>query len=119
MIVSRVCLYHPSLVEAVFSVGTPYLPPSAVWEEFDTMVQSKPSFQYQRHFGSPELEAVLEDKDSIRHFFNAAFGGQGPNGELGFSTNRALTENWEILGKQTLLNDKVWSFPRGLLQPYC
>lgn len=116
MIVSRVCLYHPSLVQAVFSVGTPYLPPLATWEEFEEMVQSKPTFRYQQHYSSPEFEAALESKEGIRQFFNAAYGGRGPNGELGFSTSRALTENWKILDKGTQLSDKVFrfslSFPR-------
>lgn len=119
MVVSRVCLYHPSLVQAVFSVGTPYLPPSAVWEEFETMVHSKPNFQYHRQLGSPEFEAGLESKDSIRRFFNAVYEGRGPNGEMGFSTSRALTENWEILSKGTQLSDKV-SYPfLELLQLHC
>lgn len=83
------------------------------------MVQSIPTFQYQRHFGSPEFEAALESKDSIRRFFNAAFGGRGPNGELGFSTNRALMENWDILGKGTQLSDKVSHLFLAYLQPNC
>lgn len=115
MVVSRVFLYHPSLVQAVFSVGTPYLPPLAVWEEFETMVQSKPNFRYQRQLGSPEFEAGFESKDSIRRFFNAAYGGRGPNGELGFSTSRALTENWGILSKGTQLSDKVLIFSANCL----
>ncbi|MCJ1467357.1 hypothetical protein MMC07_005981 [Pseudocyphellaria aurata] len=69
------------------------------------MVQSKPTFRYQRYFGSPGFEAALESKDSIRQFFNASFGGRGPNGEPGFSNNRALVENWDILGKGTQLSD--------------
>ncbi|MCJ1263563.1 hypothetical protein MMC22_003433 [Lobaria immixta] len=110
LIASRIFLYHPSLVQAIFSVGAPYLPPSAVWEDHDTMIQSKPSFQYQRHFGSPEFEAALESKDSIRQLFNAVYGGRGPNGEPGLSTTRALTENWGILGKQTQLSDKEFDY---------
>lgn len=110
MIVSRICLYHPSLVQAVFSVGTPYLPPSAAWEEFEKMIQSKPTFQYQQLYGSPEFEAALESKEGIRQFFNAAYGGRGPNCELGFSTSQALMENWKILDKGTQLSDKVFRF---------
>ena len=110
MVVSRVCLYHPSLVQAVFSIGTPYLPPSAVWEEFETMVQSKPNFQYHRRLGSSEFEAGLDSKPSIRRFFDAVYGGSGPDGEMGFSTSRALTENRAILSKGTQLSDKV-SYP--------
>lgn len=107
MIVSRVYLYHPALIKAIFTLGTPYLPPNAKWLDFDEMVKEKPTFEYQRYFGSSEFENYLHSKKEIREFFNATFGGRGPNGEMGFSTKGPLVQNWQILQEGTQLSKKV------------
>ncbi|KAG6986546.1 bifunctional epoxide hydrolase 2 [Physcia stellaris] len=106
MIVSRVYLYHPNLVKGIFSLGTPYLPPDREWLDFDAMIVEKPTFEYQRNFGSQDFEDHLQSKDAIHDFFNATFGGRGPNGELGFSTKGVLVENWKILEEGTQLSKK-------------
>ena len=110
MIVSRVYLYHPTLVKAIFTLGTPYLPPSQQWLDFDAMVEEKPTFKYQKHFGSAEFEDSLQSEEAIQLFFNATFGGCGPNGELGFSTDGALMQNWPILQPGTQLTREVRAF---------
>ena len=107
MIVSRVYLYHPNLVKAIFSLGTPYLPPDREWLDFDAMIVEKPTFEYQRNFGSQDFEDHFQSKEAIHDFFNATFGGRGPNGELGFSTKGALVDNWKILQEGTQLSKKV------------
>lgn len=107
MIVSRVYLYHPALVRAIFTLGTPYLPPSPHWQDFDEMILEKPTFEYQRHFGSSEFEDYFKSNKEVREFFNATFGGRGPNGELGFSTKGPLVDNWRILHEGTVLSKKV------------
>lgn len=106
MIVSRVYLYHPALVKAIFTLGTPYLPPNPHWQEFDEMILEKPTFEYQRHFGSSEFEDYLRSNKEVWEFFNATFGGRGPNGELGFSTKGPLVHNWKILHESTVLSKK-------------
>lgn len=107
MVVSRVYLYHPALVKAIFTLGTPYLPPNPKWLDFDEMIKEKPTFEYQRYFGSSEFENYLQSDKEIREFFNATFGGRGPYGELGFSTKWPLVDNWKVLQKGTQLSQKV------------
>lgn len=120
MIVSRVYLYHPNIVKAIFSLGTPYLPPTQVWLDFDAMVAEKPTFKYQENFGSTAFEDHFQSKEDIRQFFNATFGGRGPNGELGFSTTGALVQNWGFLQAGTQLTKKVRNsltlFQKGALK---
>ena len=105
--VSRVYLYHPHLVEAIFTLGTPYLPPRRDWLDLDALIAEKPIFEYQRQFSDPVFEEYFKSEKEIRQFFNATFGGRGPNGELGFSAKGPLVENWPILGEGTQLNAKV------------
>lgn len=107
MIVSRVYLYHPTIDKAIFSLGTPCMPPAQVWLDFDAMVAEKPAFKYQESFGSTAFEDHFQSKEEIRQYFNATFGGRGPNGELGFSTTGALVQNWGILQAGTQLTKKV------------
>ena len=107
MIVSRTYLYHPELVKAIFTLGTPYLPPDREWFDFDAMIVEKPTFKYQRQFGSADFESHLQSKESIHEFFNATFGGRGPNDELGFSTEGPLVHNWKILQEGSQLSKKV------------
>ena len=115
MIVSRTYLYHPELVKAIFTLGTPYLPPDREWLDFDAMTVDKPTFEYQRHFGSPEFESYLQSKESIHESFNATFGGRGPNNELGFSIKGPLVHNWKILREGTQISEKVANSVRSFM----
>ena len=117
LIVTRVFHYHPSIVQAIFSCGTPYLPPEPEWLEFDDYIKKYPTFKYQKHFGGKELE--FDTEEQIRLFFIAGYYGKGPNGEMPFSTERALIENWPLLIKSDVLSDEVGILLRNFELEYC
>lgn len=107
LIITRVYLYYPSLVAGLFSAGTPYLPPEPRWLEWDKYAEKFPTFKYQKHFGSTELELQIQTREAIRQFFIAGYYGRGPNGEMPFSTEGALVCNWPLLIKSEVLTDEV------------
>ena len=107
LIVTRIFLYHPTIVAGIFSAGTPYLPPEPKWLEFDEYVAKYPTFKYQKHFGAYEFASRLKTTEDIRLFFIAGYYGKGPNGELPFSTEGALFDNWPLLIKSEVLSDEV------------
>ncbi|MCJ1251901.1 hypothetical protein MMC30_009139 [Trapelia coarctata] len=46
LIITRVFIYHPTLVAGIFSAGTPYLPPEPKWLEFEEYIEKYPIFKY-------------------------------------------------------------------------
>ena len=106
MIATRTYLYHPELVSHIFTLGTPYLPPLKEWLEFEDYIAKYPTFKYQGQFAGKELEQRLSTKAALRQFWIATYGGQGPNGEAAFSTERALFENWPLLIRSDLLSEE-------------
>ena len=73
----RMALWHPDRVRAVFSVCTPYLPPSkGAFTPLDEMVKALPNFGYQRQFASDALGkfAGAGDHDHIRQFLQTMYG---------------------------------------------
>jgi hypothetical protein len=64
-------LYYPSLVEGLFSAGTLSLPPEPRWLGWDKNVEKFPTFKYQKHFVSAELELQIQTRKAIRQFFIA------------------------------------------------
>ncbi|MCJ1440501.1 MAG: hypothetical protein MMC23_000985 [Stictis urceolatum] len=105
LIVARVAEYHPQIVAAIFSAGTPYLPVEPRWLEFSEYVEKYPTFKYQGYFGGSEFEKIFKTDEDIRQFMIAGFYGKGPNGELPFSTERPLFENWPILKRSEVISE--------------
>lgn len=68
----RMCLYHPSRVAAVCSVGIPYYPPSDQCTDVDALVETLPQFAYLKLLGDSEATALKLEK-APRRFFNAVF----------------------------------------------
>ncbi|KAI9851221.1 MAG: hypothetical protein M1838_004233 [Thelocarpon superellum] len=106
-IVFRVALWHPDLVTHIFSVCTPYFPPTKDWVSLDDLVKRLPSLRYQVHLAGPEIEAHVKSKTEIKQFLNAMFGGRGPNGEVGFNTAEGIAlDVLPKLGKTPLLSEQ-------------
>lgn len=90
-IVYRVALWYPDLVTCIFAICTPYLAPSKSFTPLETLVQTKlPNFGYQIQLASGEVEKKIQSKEEIKQFLNALYGGQGPNGEVGFDIHKGL-----------------------------
>ncbi|KIW16446.1 hypothetical protein PV08_06499 [Exophiala spinifera] len=107
-IVYRVAQYYPRLITAVFSICTPYFPPSPRYEPLGIQVQTKlPNFGYQLHFASGEIEAhVQRSKPAIRAFLNNMYGARTPENEFAFSAETGIDlDRQSRVGKNKLLDD--------------
>ncbi|GMF17798.1 unnamed protein product [Phytophthora lilii] len=72
VIVWRMSLFHPERVIAVCSVCTPYMPPSDVYVDTDTLVRAVPQFSYMTLLSQPQEAAALLDS-APRRLFTATF----------------------------------------------
>ena len=105
----RVALWHPELVQYLFSVCTPFQAPSkGDFLKLDDMVKFLPNFGYQLQLRSGEVEEKLRTKEELRMFLNALYGGRGPNGEFGFDPKTGIIfENLPKLKPSPLLSSEV------------
>lgn len=111
-IVYRVALWHPCLVTHLFSVCTPYSPPSKHFKPLEHYVNQGilPNFAYQLKLADGQLDS-LTSRDQIRQFLNGMFGGRGPKGERGFDTQQGvLLENLPFLGPTRLVNEATLDY---------
>lgn len=103
----RVALWHPRLVTHLFSVCTPYSPPSKHFKPLEHYVKQGilPNFAYQLKLADGQLDSLIS-RDQIRQFLNGIFGGRGPKGERAFDTQHGvLLENLPILSPTTLVDE--------------
>jgi pimeloyl-ACP methyl ester carboxylesterase len=68
-IVYRVASYYPKLVSAVFSVCTPFRPPTTTFKDAATA----PNFKYQLQLRGPDVEAKIVGERKIRQFLIALY----------------------------------------------
>lgn len=108
MIAYRTAVYHPSLVSHVFSIVTPYAPPSSSFHSLEELVKSvTPQFGYQLHFAGPEVEARIQGRETVRQFLMGIYGGQTPDGFM-FSPEKGV--DFDVLprvGMPGLLDEEV------------
>ncbi|GAB1320487.1 hypothetical protein MFIFM68171_10697 [Madurella fahalii] len=77
----RFALWRPDLLRCVFSVCTPYWPPSPVYLPKEEVVKRLPNFGYQLQWEGHEVERAAAGKEGIRGFLNICYGARGKNGE--------------------------------------
>jgi soluble epoxide hydrolase / lipid-phosphate phosphatase len=107
-IVYRVALWYPDLIAAIFSVCTPYTPPSSKFNSTEDIVKTLPQFGYQLHLASGELEENIQGKEKLRQFLNGMYGGKSSNGGMIFDPKTGI--NFSLLGsleKTPLVRDEV------------
>ncbi|KAF2634599.1 alpha/beta-hydrolase [Massarina eburnea CBS 473.64] len=111
-VVWRAALWHPELITHVFSVCTPYIPPSKDYISTEDLVKGPlPQFGYQLQLASGEVEKSINDEQSIRQFLKGLYGGKGPNGEAAITPERGIQfENLPVLGDSKLLNGKMLDY---------
>lgn len=102
---------HPELVTHLFSVCTPYTPPTEEYlsnEELTT--KYLPQFGYQIQLASGEVEKHVNDEQSIRQFLRSTYGARTPSGEVAFEPYKGLNfERLHSVGESKILNGKVSS----------
>lgn len=108
-IVYRVAQHHPTLIKAVFSICTPFFPPTDKYEPLGILVQKRlPNFGYQLHFASGEIEAAVQSPAEIRQFLNNMYGGRtpAPDRQPAFDANKGIDLARQArVGKSKLLDD--------------
>ena len=102
-------MWYPDFVSHLFSVCTPFFSVSKEYVPLEKLVDTVlPNFRYQLQLGSGDVEKAVTSKEQIRQFLGGMYGAQGPDGELGFSTERGLLlDNLPKLGAPPLLNERV------------
>lgn len=108
-VVYRVALYYPRLISALFSICTPYAPPTQTYEPLELFVANRiPFFGYQVHFVSGEVEDAVQSPREIRNFLNGLYGGRTTDGPRGVAWNAERGVDLSVLprmGKTKLLSD--------------
>ncbi|KAI9845254.1 MAG: hypothetical protein M1837_005010 [Sclerophora amabilis] len=119
-IVQRIALHHPELVSHLFSICTPYFPPSKSYKSTEEVVRGGLSnFTYQIQLSGPEVEANVQNKDQIRLFLNAMYGGTNDRHEAGFSVlEGVLFDKLPTLRRNPLLTDQVSSTDSSEKSPH-
>ncbi|KAK3375242.1 Alpha/Beta hydrolase protein [Podospora didyma] len=114
-VVWRFALWHPDLLKGVFSICTPYWPPSTPGQPYVPRAQLiktvLPNFAYQEVLAGPDVEAQIVGREKIKQFLRAMYGGRGPNKEVGFTTAQGpVYENLSLLGPSPLLSSDEFEF---------
>lgn len=97
MIAHRFALHHPDLVKAVFTVCTPYTPPSKAFLPLEEVVKRVKNFGYQAQLASGKVEEAIRTKQDLKAFLNALYGGQKEDGKGGLSITSGV--DFSILGE--------------------
>ncbi|KAL9561376.1 hypothetical protein ACKAV7_014731 [Fusarium commune] len=107
-VVWRTALWFPGLVQGIFSVGTPFIPPSRIYRSLDDVTQREgmKSLRYQLQFQGALIDKEITDETKIRQFLNAMFGAKGPENEVGFhAAEGILFHNLPKLNQSQLLSN--------------
>ena len=90
MIAHRFALHYPQMVKAVFTVCTPYSPPSRNYMPLEEVVKKVPNFGYQAQLVGGEVGREVKTKEDVTRFLNALYGGRTREGVSGFSVNHGV-----------------------------
>ncbi|PGH02477.1 hypothetical protein GX51_04645 [Blastomyces parvus] len=110
--VYRIAMHHPGFVTHLFSVCTPYSPPSKEFISLETLVKTRvPYFGYQLQFVSGDLENKIKSKSDIRQFLLSLYGGRTPTGEFGFDVFKGvLLDKFQHLQKSKLISEEELNY---------
>lgn len=106
--VYRAALWHPELFKGIFSVCTPYFPPTSEYVDLEDQIEAgiTPSFGYQLQFRNPSIDRKLLGPSKIRQVLLALYGATTPDGKPGFDARTGLIfDNLPHLGSSPLVGD--------------
>lgn len=110
-LVWRLALWYPERIRAVFSVCTPYGPPSKTYLSPEQVVQRLPNFTYQLQLIGPEVEEKIKGETVTRQFFNGIFGGRAADGGGILEVSKGVVfERLDSIGNATLLTPEEVEF---------
>lgn len=111
--VYRAALWHPELYKGIFSVCTPYFPPTAQYVDLKDQIAAgiTPSFGYQLQLREPAIDLKLLGSAKIRQVLLALYGATTPAGQPGFDARTGLLfDNMPNLGSSPLVSDADVSY---------
>ncbi|KAH6988929.1 epoxide hydrolase [Ilyonectria sp. MPI-CAGE-AT-0026] len=106
--VYRTALWHPGLFKGIFSVCTPYFPPTTRYVDLADQIAAgiNPTFGYQLQLRNSTYDLYFNAPHRIRQILTAFYGGRTPDGELGFDSRTGLIfENLPYLQPSPLIGD--------------
>lgn len=108
-VVYRFAQWYPELVTHVFSVCTPYTPPSSQYISTEALVNGPfPNFGYQLQFAGPEVEARFTTKQDIEQFINGMYSAKTADGKYIFNPLNGIDfSTVGKLGKTPWLDEQV------------
>lgn len=110
-VVYRTAQWYPELVTHVFSVCTPYAPPTDRFISASELADGPlPQFRYQIQLAGPEVEANIRTRDEIRQFLKGLYGGKSEHGRPCFRPESGVDfEELKTAGASPLLDGQVSS----------
>lgn len=112
MIVYRFAQWYPDLITHVFSVCTPFMPPSDQFISTSELVKGPiPQFGYQLQLAGPEVEANIKSSERIAQFLKGMYGGKSDDGKVIFSPQTGVDfDVIDNIGAPPLMNQEVSTF---------
>jgi soluble epoxide hydrolase/lipid-phosphate phosphatase len=106
-VVYRMAMYYPELLSAVFSVCTPFFPPS---KEYRDMAQA-PNFRYQQQLRGEEFVKEIAGEVRIKQFLKGIYGARSKDGQPIFSTDHGCYfDRLEGISSSPLVTDAEIDF---------
>ncbi|KAJ5598751.1 alpha/beta hydrolase [Penicillium hordei] len=92
VLASRFALYFPDFITHLITFVVPYFPPSPKYVAVNDLVKLQPSFGYMLQFGSEDgvIESHTQNKEGIRHFLNALYGGLTQDGKKAITATSGI-----------------------------
>jgi pimeloyl-ACP methyl ester carboxylesterase len=111
-VIYRVALYKPHLVTHIFSICTPFFPPSPTYEPLPIVVAERlHNFGYQVHFATGEVEEAVQSPEDIRQFLANMFGARTAERVKAFSAEKGLLLDIQPrVTKSILLSDEEMDY---------
>jgi pimeloyl-ACP methyl ester carboxylesterase len=106
-VVFRIALHYPKLIQAIFTICTPFAPPRRTYVPATVL----PNFKYQLQLASGEVEKVVAGEEKLRQFLNGMYGGRTANKKPMFSVDHGVHfELLEGIGTSPLLGEEEMDF---------
>jgi soluble epoxide hydrolase/lipid-phosphate phosphatase len=107
VVVFRVALHYPNLVSAIFSVSTPFFPPTNQYKPVPTL----PNFKYQLQLRGPDVEDNIVGHEKLKQFLNGMYEGRSRSGQPFFSpVDGCYLDRLEGLNYSPLLNKEEMDY---------
>lgn len=111
-------VWYPELIKGVFSVCTPYVPPSpGGYVPLEEFVKRVPNFRYQVQLAGREVEEGVVGREKTRGFLEGMYGARDGEGRQLFDVAEGVhVERLEGMERSPLLSEEEVEFYVGMYQ---